>query len=143
MPTGKKLGRALVASLVVNAFLLSLWGAHALRRHAGPPPPTEMVAHMTEGMSAADAALFRAALAPYRPDLEANHDRVLSIPARIASALAAPEFDPAPLKAALDDMRRSREAVETALGQATLQAAPAMSREGRMNLWHRHGPLHP
>jgi uncharacterized membrane protein len=141
MTSQKTLRRVLVASLILNAFMASLWVAHTVHRLRKPPAPTDMIAHMTEGMSATDATLFKNALAPHMQDLEENHVIVMSLPARIKDALEAPTFDQAGMKAALDDMRRTREAFETAMGEATLEAAPAMSREGRMKLWHRHGPL--
>ena len=143
MPSTNRLLYVLLAgSILLNAFLLGIWVARP--QHAKgpmvPPPPAHIVERVTEGMSAADAAIFRKAFARHLPQLEADYVVLTAVPARIRAALAGPEFDPVAMQAALADLRRVRDGFDNAMSQASLESAPLMSPEGRMQLWRPPGP---
>lgn len=143
MPSNDKILRGLLAgSLLLNAFLLGIWVARPFHPNGPPPPPppAHLAEHITKGMPAADAVIFRQALAPHLAKLDADYLTMLTVPPRIQAALAAPQFDPQAMTAALADMRRVREGFEDAMTQASLDAAARMSPEGRMKLWHPPGP---
>lgn len=134
----------LAASLAVNAFLIALM---MVTRHGppgpppgAPPPPAELIAHMTRHLPDADAAIFRDAMAPHMDRLRADHEKLRHLPDVLRAELAAETPDRARLRETFAELNAIRDYFSDAMVEATLEAAPRMSPEGREALWRLPPP---
>ncbi|EME68583.1 hypothetical protein H261_17563 [Paramagnetospirillum caucaseum] len=127
---------ALPASLALNVFL----GTVLVMREPGPPPrppgggppsPLHFVERLAADLPPADAAVLRAAIGRRAQEVEASHRVWTGLPERVAAALAAPAFDAQSLRAVLAEGRQAHGAVDEAVAEVILEAASAMSPEGR------------
>jgi hypothetical protein len=130
----------LALSLAGNAFLIvlmvALWrGPPPGPPPGAPPPPEELLAHLTGRLPAADAAVFRQAIDPYMPRLRKDHARLAVLPDVLRRELAAEAPDPERLRAALEELNAIRDYFGQAMVEATIEAAPHMTRQGREMLW--------
>ena len=132
----------LMASILVNAFLLGV-GTHFLDHPHGPPPPPDpdqMIEQMTETLSVSDAAIMRNAFNKERATLQQDkgpHE----MHQKIRAALLAEPFDPQRLQQVFDEEERGHTANGAAIGRMIVTAASEMSPEGRHRLAEfRPGP---
>ena len=137
----------LLASVVLNAFLLGL-GSHLLDdRHDRPPPPPDpnrMIEQMVAVLSPADGAVMRRAFDAERDNLQAAHHDPSAMHRQIHDALLAEPFDPARLQAVFAAEDQGHAAMGAAVGRMLAQAASQMSPEGRHRLADfRPGPPGP
>lgn len=137
----------LPASLAFNVFLATV----LVMREPGPPPrppgggppgPLHIAERLAADLPAADAAVLRAAIARHAQELEVRNSVWTGLPARIGTALAAPSFDLEGLRAILAEGREAHAAMDDAVAQVILEAASAMSAEGRQAV-ARWRPPHP
>ncbi|MBI3445043.1 MAG: periplasmic heavy metal sensor [Magnetospirillum sp.] len=126
---------ALPASLAFNVFLatvLIFQPPHRPRHPGGPPPsPMVLVQHLAEELPAADAAILRQVAARHGQEMESQHAVWSALPLRIRDALAAPVFDAVGLRAVLDEGKSAHRAMDDSLADLIMEAASAMSPEGR------------
>jgi len=128
----------LPASLAVNVFLGVVVATHHHGHppfRPGPPPgPEDMVEHMAESLSPADAAALRQAFAAQAGNMERAHRGHEDFHARLQAVLEAPVFDPEALRAALSEASRGHSTFDEAMAAAMVDAAIHMSPEGRRKL---------
>jgi uncharacterized membrane protein len=138
---------ALPASLAFNVFL----GTVLVMREAGPPHrpppggphgPLGIVERMAEELPAADAAILRRSVAKRSQEIEYQWRVWNGTPERATTLLAAPSLDADALRAALDEGRNAHAAVDVAVTEVIMEAATAMSPEGRHAVarWRPPGP---
>ncbi|WP_096701864.1 periplasmic heavy metal sensor [Magnetospirillum sp. 15-1] len=138
---------ALPVSLALNVFL----GTVLVMREPGPPPrgpgggppsPLHLVERMAADLPPADAAILRTAARRRAQEVEYQHSIWIGVPQRVGTALAAPDFDPEALRAVLAEGRRAHRAEDDAIAEVIIEAASAMSAEGRHAI-ARWRPPHP
>ena len=138
---------ALPVSLALNVFLGTVLVMREPRGHfdrpPGPPPsPLGMVERMADVLSPADAAILRAAAAKRAQNVEYQWRIWTSLPERVMTEMAAPRFDAERLRGALDEARKAHAEVDEDVAGVIMEAAPAMSAEGRHAI-ARWRPPHP
>lgn len=124
--------RVLWASLGLNLFAVGLFAAPHMwdRRLPGPPSFDTLVERMSRDLPAADATLFRAAMARERPWFDQGRERMQEARGAVATRVTAEPFDPAAMRTSLqamqDRMRESSarfdESLVTAVGQLSPDA---------------------
>lgn len=138
---------ALPVSLALNVFL----GTVLVMREPGPPPrgpgggppsPLHLVERLAGELPPADAAILRAAAGRRSQEVEYHHRVWMGMPGRVGTALAAPNFDPEALRAVLAEGRQAHRAEDDAIAEVIIEAASAMSAEGRQAI-ARWRPPHP
>lgn len=138
---------ALPVSLALNVFLVTVLvirepGPPPGGRDGGPPSPLHIAERLAADLSAADAAVLRAAIARHSQEVERRHRIWTGLPARIGAALAAPTLDVEGLRAILAEGREAHAAMDDAVAQVIIEASTAMSAEGRQAV-ARWRPPHP
>lgn len=138
---------ALPASLALNVFLGTVlvmrepWPPHR-PPPGGPPGPLGIVERLAGELPPADAAILRQAMARRGQEIEYQWRVWNGTPERVTTLLAAPGLDAAALRAALDEGRNAHGAVDAAVAEIVMEAATAMSAEGRHAVarWRPPGP---
>ncbi|CUW40722.1 conserved protein of unknown function(containing Heavy-metal resistance protein domain,13-137) [Magnetospirillum sp. XM-1] len=138
---------ALPVSLALNVFLATV----LVMREPGPPPrppgggppsPLHIAERLAADLPPADAAILRAAIARRAQEVEYRNGIWTGLPARIGTALAAPDFDAESLRAILAEGRQAHAAMDDAVAEVIMEAASGMSAEGRHAV-ARWRPPHP
>ena len=138
---------ALPASLALNVFL----GTVLFMREPGPPPrgpgglppsPLHFVERLAADLPPADAAILREVVGRRLPEVEYRWRIWIGLPERVGTALAAPGFDAGALRAILDEGRQAHRSVDDSIAEVIVEAASAMSAEGRQAV-ARWRPPHP
>ena len=126
---------ALPASLALNVFLgtvLYLQPPTHHRHPGGPPPsPLKFVERLAGELPSADAAILREVAGRHADVVERQHEVWTALPHRIKAALEAPVFDVELLRAVLVEGRNAHAAMDDAMLEVVIEAASAMSPEGR------------
>lgn len=137
----------LPASLALNVFLGTVLvmrepeAAHRLPP-GGPRGPLGIVEELAADLSPADAAALRTVVSRRAQEIEYQSRVWRGAPERITTALAAPSFEPTALKAILDEGREAHRVMDEAVAATILEAAAALSPEGRQIVarWRPRGP---
>lgn len=137
----------LPASLALNVFLGTVLVVREPGRPPGPPPggprnPMAIVEELAVDLSSADAAALRKVVAKRAQEIEYRNKVWRGTPERIATTLAAPDYRPEQLRAVLEEGREAHRAMDEAVGESILEAASALSPEGRLAVarWRPRGP---
>jgi hypothetical protein len=146
---------ALPVSLAFNVFL----GTVLFMREPGPPPrppgggppsPLHMAERLAADLPPADAAILRALIQKRTGEVDWQWRVWMGMPERVGTALAAPQLDVEALRAVLAEGRQAHRNVDDALAEVIIEAAMAMSPEGRQAIvrWrppppHKGGPPPP
>lgn len=136
-------------SISLNLFLSALIGAQWLNRPPGPhgppgrPDPMRMAEDLAQTLPPADGDILRATFAAHAAPVTNVAPGEADPMDQVRRVLRAEPFDRPALQAALDAVQANRQALETAIADALLDAATRMSPEGRRRLgaWpppHRH-----
>lgn len=143
----RRLHAALAASIGLNVLLVAFVAAHHWLppppRHGppgGPPPMHDVLRHLAEQLPPADAAVLRRVLDAHHTALQDDEQAEHQAAHEARDALQADTLDPAALRARLEAVHQARSRVGQDMEAVLLEAAPAMSREGRARLAdeHRH-----
>lgn len=132
----------LLASLTLNLFFVGTIGALAIRHFVAPPPfgfdrprtAAARIERLAATLPPADAAKLRSAFQAQAAAVEAERDTLNRAIEGIQAALRAQPFDVAQLRAAMDQARAARPVYEGTMQDILVNAAIAMSPEGRSRL---------
>ena len=132
----------LLASLTLNLFFVGTVGALALRHFVAPVPfgpdrprtAAARVERLAATLPAADAAKLRSAFQARTAAAEAGRDTLNRAIEGIQAALRAQPFDVARLRDAMSQARAARTLYEETMQDILVNAAIAMSPEGRSHL---------
>jgi uncharacterized membrane protein len=128
---------ALVASLVLNGFLVGMFAADALKPHrgfSGERFARFELRRFDDRLSKGAVDQIAAALQPLGPQLEEQLTRVRAIRAEIMRLAAAPVPDRAALDAKLAALRAETAAMQEAVQRATYDALLGLPAEERTHL---------
>lgn len=128
--------RVLWASLGLNLFALPmLAGPHLWHGRASGPPSFDMlVARLARGLPAADAELFRAAMARERPWYDIGRRDMEERRAAVAQAVEREPYDPAAVHAALGAMQGGFRDASARFDDSLVMAVGELSPAGRAAL---------
>jgi len=133
----------LIGSLALNLFFVGTAGTLAARHFFASPQQIMMerprtaagrIERMAAPLPAADAEKLHAAFRAREAAAEGARDEVNRAFERVQAALRAQPFDAAQLRTALAGVRTARPAYEQIVQEIYLNAAAAMSPEGRSKL---------
>lgn len=136
---------ALMLSMAVNMFFAGLAVSHIGRPPPpphGPPGPEGFFQRLAETLPAEDAAILRQAIDANRSTMQAEHEVRESFPQRIRTALLTQPFDPKALMAVFEETDGRERALRQRVVSALVDAAAAMSPEGRRRM-AEFRPPHP
>ena len=134
----------LLASLVVNFFLLGLMAAPLLRPHPPFPPfgpPGNFIDYLTRELPPADAAILRDAYMKEEPTVIAGRQSMERGMQEVSAALQKPVIDQRELQKALDDIAAAHGKIQEGMNNLIKHAATDLSPEGR-RIFSENG-LHP
>lgn len=129
------LGAALALNLVLALLLLA--PALGLVREPPPPPRPDILGYhmrLAEALPEAERPPFLAALEAARPPALAALDRHRALRARTEALLAEEPFDPAALRATMQEARRQWQQFSITLEDSLIDAVTTLSPEGRHRL---------
>ena len=126
---------ALTLSLALNLFLLAVLAAP----HVIPSPPRErgearMAERIAKRLPEADRPIFRSAHERHAGTLQRTFQAVRDSRQQMREALGEEPFDPAKFDQAVRNWRQTSDAAQQAIYAMMLDAAPKLSREGRVAL---------
>jgi len=133
----------LVGSLALNLFFIGTVGALAVRHYVMPAqlaaterPRTAAarIERLAAPLPAADAEKLRAVFRAREGAAEGAREALNRALEHLQTALRAQPFDPAQLRAALNEIRAARPVYEQVMADIYLAGASAMSPEGRAKL---------
>lgn len=137
----------LPVSLALNVFLGTVLVVREPGRPHGPPPggprgPLGIVEELAADLPPADAVALRNVVAKRAQEIEYRNRVWRGTPERITTVLAAPDYRPEQLRAVLDEGREAHRAMDDAVAESILEAASALSPEGRQVVakWRPRGP---
>jgi uncharacterized membrane protein len=132
-----------LASLLVNCFLLGLLLAPSLRPHDHMPfgPPGDLLEHLSRGLPPADADILRAVFDKEEQDFDSNHENIEAAMRELSTALQKPVVDQQGLHKAVSDISAVHAKMDDTMSRLIEDAAAHMSPEGR-RAFVRNG-LHP
>lgn len=120
-------------SVAFNVFLLALVATQAWHAPA-PSVPGSPIDRLAAALPSDDAARFRAAIAARRPEFQPARDAVSAAHRDVAAAIAREPFDRDALATALTRWQESWRGFTARFDQAFLDAAGAISDDGRARL---------
>lgn len=123
-------------SLVLNAFLVALLGAHLLRAPAPHPHhgPEAVIARMAAVLPPADAARFQADMARGRDAYRSARARLEQAHAAFVATIAHQPYDAAASRAALATWRADLQEFTARFGDSLVTALADVSPAGREKL---------
>jgi uncharacterized membrane protein len=125
----------LPASLTLNAFVAGALVAQFAHAPGPPPPgPAELARIMSRDMDGADRDAVHEAFDTEQEQFAASERMLRAARGRIRAVLEAPALDSAALKQALDGVREAHAANDAAIAAVLIEAAAALSPEGRHRL---------
>lgn len=133
MTIPRALGLALAASLLVNVFLAAAILAQSFF-HRGPPPPGGLAERMARDLEPADAAILRQAFDRTGERLDRLHRLKRDGFDKVPRALEAQPFDPLALRAAFAEGEAAHAEMGQVIAETVVEAATAMSPDGRRRL---------
>ena len=136
--------RILLASILVNFFLLGLLAAPLFRSHSPFPPfgpPGNFIDFLTRGLSPNDAAILHMAYKKNEPVLIAARSGMDAGMHEVTVALQKPVVDQVELQKALNDLAASHDKMLQTMDDLIKHAATDLTPEGR-RIFSENG-LHP
>ncbi|MCW5691781.1 MAG: periplasmic heavy metal sensor [Pseudolabrys sp.] len=134
----------LLGSLALNLFFIGIAIAMAVR--PAPPPRTwdrdvfVRTERLAEGLPQADRDILLKQMEANRPAIEKTQTAYRAAQESIRDNLRKEPFDPAAMRAAMNDTRAARQAFDIAVQNAFASATEQMSQNGRTALadWRRN-----
>jgi len=128
----------LLASLLVNFFLLGLLVAPVfLHLHMPPPfmpPPNGIIEHLTRGLSPSDAAIVQNVFQKNESAFDESRKNMDSAMQNMLAVLQQPQLDPNELQKALQNISTARSKLDEAMANSITQTATRLSPDGRRNI---------
>jgi hypothetical protein len=128
---------ALVASLVLNAFLIGMLVTDSFRSHRGPRGQRAVsweLRRVADRLPDPAVAQIRAELATLAPAVEARFERFGTIRQEVNTLAAAPAPDRAAIDAKLAELRAESTAMQEEVQRATYDALLKLPAEARSRL---------
>lgn len=134
--TGRRMKATLIASLVLNIFLVG----YLVGRAADVWPTKEkrsdsFVERLASRLSATDAEVVRRAASQRQPEIDKLITAFRKSRQDVRAALSAPAFNAMALESAFEESRKRRLVAELAIQDLVLSAAGDLSANGRANLF--------
>jgi hypothetical protein len=128
--------RLLIVSFAVNLLLIPLAGARLWAPRATPLTPglprTEIIIdHMVRDLPPGDAERFRATMEEHLGGIDSARVRMLAARNTMSRAIGRTPYDPVLLQDAMHKWQTAWTSWSETLGQAMLDALPALSTPGR------------
>lgn len=134
--SGRKMKAMLVASLVLNLFLVGyLAGRAADVWPAKERRSDSFIERLAGRLPAADAEVVRRAAAQRQPEIDKLITAFRKSRQDVRAALSVPAFDAKALESAFAESRKNRLAAELAIQDLVLSSAGDLSAEGRAKLF--------
>ena len=131
----------LIASPVVNGFLIGLLAAGRPFRPPPPPGVEAIIDHFARALPDADARILRQAADREMAQTEGGSPSMAPFRRRMAAIMESDPFDSAGFAALTAEFRRERESRAAALDNTLAAALPLLSLEGRRRLAKMRQPM--
>lgn len=129
-----RLQLALVASLCLNVFLVSLMLVKGGHRPPGPPNPVHAIESALEMLPPRDAAILRRELESRRSQIEQFHADFVAAPRAMQQSLTDRSLTESDIRNRLSDGSRAQQKVNALVIDMVATAIPQMSDEARDRL---------